>query len=110
LSPRTARAIQRNTVLKKERKRRKGRNKEKKRKKEKKRNYHPECGNLVTKKTHTVCTHLEVDISPEAENTQDSIHRPYEEEKPKCESFSAFQKGEQSSHRRKYGDKIWSRD
>ena len=52
-------------------------------------------------------------FSPKVWNTQDTIHRPYEaheEERPKCRYYSASQKGEQNSHRRKYGDKMWSKD
>jgi len=40
-----------------------------------------------------------------AQNTPDIIYRPHEaqkEERPKCECFSAFEKGEQNTPRRKY--------
>ena len=33
-------------------------------------------GALSHKRTHIVCTHRYVDISPTARNTQDTIHRP----------------------------------
>jgi hypothetical protein len=40
---------------------------------------------------------------------QDSVHRPYEaqeEGRPKCECFCASYKGEQNTHRSKYGGKV----
>jgi len=51
-----------------------------------------------SQKTHMLCTHWQVDISPKAQNTQDMIHRPHEaqeEGKPKCGCFNPSQKREQ---------------
>ena len=46
---------------------------------------------IAHKRTHKVCPHCYVDISPKVQNTQDSIHRPYEaqEGRPKCGCFIA---------------------
>jgi hypothetical protein len=54
-----------------------------------------------------------VDISPEVQNTQDTIHRPNEAQeagRPKYGYFSPSYKGEQITHVRKYIDNNWSRD
>ena len=54
-----------------------------------------------------------MDISPKAQNTQDTIYRTHEaqeEGRPKCGCFSPSYKGEQNIHGSKYGDKVWSKD
>jgi len=53
-----------------------------------------------------------VDISPKAQNTQDTIYRPHEaqEEERQVRMLQYFLMGEQHTHRRRYGDKVWSRD
>ena len=54
-----------------------------------------------------------MDISPKVQNTQDSIHRPYqaqEEVRPKIGYFGPYEKGEENIHGRRYRDKVWNRD
>jgi hypothetical protein len=64
------------------------------------------------KNTHGMHS-LILDISPEAQNTQDTIqkaHETQEEGRPKYGYFDPSQKGEQISHGKSYRDKVWSRD
>jgi len=52
-------------------------------------------------------------ISPKARNTQDRIHRPHETQevgRPKSRCFSPSYKEEPNIHRRRYRNKVWSRD
>ena len=42
------------------------------------RKYYPEWGNPIIKKIHMVHIHWHANISPKAQNTQDTIHRPKE--------------------------------
>jgi hypothetical protein len=54
-----------------------------------------------------------VDINPEAQNTQDTIHKPHEtkeERRPKCGYFDPSYIGEQNTHGSSYRDKVWSKD
>jgi hypothetical protein len=54
-----------------------------------------------------------VDISLKACNTQEIIHKSLEaqeEGRSKCGCICPSQKGEQNTHGRKYGDKVWSKD
>ena len=53
-----------------------------------------------------------MDINPQTWNIQITIHRAHEgqEGMPNCGCFSPSQKGEQNTRRRKYGDKVWSKD
>ena len=54
-----------------------------------------------------------MNIRPEAQNTQDTIHRPYEaqeEGRPKCGHFDPSEKEEQSTHGRSYEDIVQSKD
>jgi hypothetical protein len=52
-----------------------------------------------------------VDISPEARNIHDAIHRPHETQKEgrlKCGYFDPSEKGEQITHFRSYRDNVQS--
>jgi hypothetical protein len=52
-----------------------------------------------------------VDISPEAQNTQDTIHRTnevQEEGRPKYGYFVPSEKSKQNTHGKRYN--VWSRD
>jgi hypothetical protein len=54
-----------------------------------------------------------VEISPEAQNAQDTIrktHETQEEGRPKCVYFDPSKKREQNTHGKSYRDKVWSRD
>ena len=59
-----------------------------------------------------VCTHWFLNISPEAWNIQDTIHRPneaYEEGRPKYGYLGPSWNGEQNTNGRIYRDKVWNR-
>ena len=54
-----------------------------------------------------------MDISPEARNTQDTVHKLHETQekgRPKCGYFDPSKKGKQNNHGRSYRDKVLSRD
>jgi len=53
-----------------------------------------------------------MDISPEAQNTQDSICKTHESQevgRPKCGYYGPSEKGEQNTHGRSYRDIFLSR-
>jgi len=64
---------------------------------------------------HMVYTHWWVNISPKAQITQDTIHRPHKAQEAwrKCGKWKIsilLRRGNKNIHRGRYGDKVWSRD